>query len=121
MRRRGYRPRTRPPGKAPLANWLLHTTWPRYGLAAAPLRSGEMQADARRRLVGTADSVQPGQVMRQVLDVGIAQRLGDTGHVAGVVGAMSGLEVLQLLDDVVVLLAGNARDCVLSHEAAQVA
>ena len=46
---------------------------------------------------------------------------GDAGHVAGIVGPPSRLEVGQLLLDVLRPLAGDARNLVLADEAAEVA
>ena len=63
---------------------------------------------------GLALLAQAGDVVRQVFDVGFAQGLRHAGHVAGIVGAAARLEVFQLLDDIVVLLPGDARNLVLA-------
>src|SRR5690349_19420786 len=55
-------------------------------------------------------------VVRQVQDVLVAERPGDAGHAARVVGARARLESLQFLDDVLRMLARDARDLVLPGE-----
>src|SRR5262245_18083654 len=65
--------------------------------------------------------LQPGQVVAEVVDVGVVQRARHAGHVAGVVGARLVLEGLELLDHVVVVLPRDAGDLVLPREAAEVA
>src|SRR3989454_5967487 len=61
------------------------------------------------------------EVVPEILDVLVAQRARHAGHAARVVGPHATLEVPALLDDVVVVLPGGARDLVLADEAAQVA
>src|SRR4029078_5213557 len=61
------------------------------------------------------------EVVREGLDVLRTQRARDAGHVAGIAGALPRLEVRELLDDVGVVLPGDARDLVLAEEAAEVA
>ena len=65
--------------------------------------------------------LQPRDVIRQRVDLLVGEPSRHAGHVAGIVGALLGAEILQLLDDVVVFLAGDARDLVLAGEAAEVA
>src|SRR5712691_10358068 len=61
------------------------------------------------------------EVVPEILDVLIAQRARHAGHAARVVGPHAILEVPELLDDVFVVLPGDARNLVLAGEAAQVA
>src|SRR3989454_6346480 len=61
------------------------------------------------------------EVVPEILDVLVAQRAPHAGHAARVVGPHAILEVPELLDDVFVVLPGDARDLVLAGEAAQVA
>lgn len=62
----------------------------------------------------TLDLPQAGYVVRQIFNISITQGLRHTGHVAGIIGACARLEIVQLLDDVVVLLACDFRYFVLS-------
>ena len=64
-------------------------------------------------------SLEVGDVLRQALDVVVGQRAGDARHVAGVVGAALGLEIGELLPDVLGTLPGDLRDLVLADEAAR--
>src|SRR6266581_1123552 len=64
--------------------------------------------------------VQARDVVREILDVLLGDGLGDAGHAAGIVGARARLEGLKLLDHVLGVLAGNARNLVLPGEASQV-
>src|SRR5467141_297376 len=61
------------------------------------------------------------EVVPEILDILVAQRARHAGHAARVVGPHAFLEVPELLDDVFVVLPGDARDLVLAGEAAQVA
>src|SRR5258708_6952226 len=61
------------------------------------------------------------EVMPEILDVLVVQRARHACHAARVVGPRAILEVPELLDDVFVVLPGDARDLVLAGEAAQVA
>src|SRR5712671_6165509 len=65
--------------------------------------------------------IQARDVMREILDVLLGDGLGDAGHVAGIVGARARLEGLELLDHVLGVLAGDARNLVLAGESSQVA
>src|SRR5258705_6184462 len=86
---------------------------------ARPARStvseAAMQSCLRIALVQARD------VMREILDVLLGDGLGDAGHAAGIVGARARLEGLELLDHVLRVLAGDARNLVLSCESSQVA
>ena len=62
-----------------------------------PVTRGERNGRTSRHPEVAAKSVQVGDVVGQVLDVVVGQRVRDARHVAGVVGAPLGLEVLQLL------------------------
>src|SRR5207302_9612858 len=61
------------------------------------------------------------EVVPEILDVLVAQRARHAGHAPRVVGPGAILEVPELLDDVFVVLPGDARNLVLAGEAAQVA
>src|SRR5207247_9743014 len=61
------------------------------------------------------------EVVPEILDVLVAQRSRHAGHAARVVGPHATLEVPELLDDVFVVLPGDAGDLVLAGDAAQVA
>src|SRR5437879_511826 len=76
---------------------------------------GAAEATARARLLKRSE------VVPEILDVLVAQRARHAGHAARVVGPHATLEVPELLDDVFVVLPGDARDLVLAGEAAQVA
>src|ERR1700752_1005602 len=66
-------------------------------------------------------SAQVHEVVREVDDVLVVDRLSNRGHVSCVVGAPARLEVAQLFDDVVGLLPRHARNLVLALEAAEMA
>src|SRR5216684_7267770 len=100
----------RPGGKR--VETLLH------GRAGQPFRSNNVraaEAAARARLLKRSE------VVPEILDILVAQRARYAGHAARVVGPHAILEVPELLDDVFVVLPGDARDLVLAGEAAQVA
>src|SRR2546430_6751848 len=85
--------------------------------AAACGRNNRQATGAWRR--GASPSIEIGDVLGKVLDIGVRQRGGHAGHVARVIGPASGLEVLKLLLDVLRVLAGEARDLVLSDKPTQ--
>src|SRR5207244_2260539 len=60
-------------------------------------------------------------VMREILDVLLGDGLGDAGHAAGIVCAHARLEGFELLDHVLRVLAGDARNLVLPGESSQMA
>src|SRR5262249_54997664 len=60
-------------------------------------------------------------VIGKGLDVLVLERLGGSGHVAVEIGALPRLELAQLRQEIVVLLARNARDVLLSAQRRTVA
>src|SRR5262245_12671181 len=78
-------------------------------------------AQAAQASIPSNRLVEARNVVGQVLDVLLADRLGNAGHVARVVGARAGLERLQLPDHVLGVLARDARDLVLALHPSQVA
>src|SRR2546427_4201383 len=88
--------------------------------SAKPARDRISDAPVRSRFrIGLL--VQARDVMREILDVLLGDGLGDAGHAAGVVGARARLEGFELLDHVLGMLAGDARNLVLPGESSQMA
>src|SRR5437879_13358589 len=87
------------------------------GQAAMPTWSDNVRApDAASR----ARLLERSEVVPEILDVLVAQRARHAGHADRVVGPHATLEVPELLDDVFIVLPGDARDLVMAGEAAQV-
>src|SRR5262245_35359955 len=101
------------------------TPTPGSGVIPITSTAGSLWASARAQAaqasIPSNRLVEARNVMRQVLDVLLADGLGDAGHAAGVVGARARLEGLELLDDVLGVLACDPRDLVLPLHASQVA
>src|SRR6266478_6194998 len=88
--------------------------------SAKPARDRISDAPVRSRFrIGLL--IQARDVMREILDVLLGDGLGDAGHAAGIIGARARLEGFQLLDHVLGVLAGDARNLVLPRESSQVA
>src|SRR5436309_7590521 len=83
--------------------------------ASSRVSEAAMQSCLRIALVQARD------VMREILDVLLGDGLGDAGHAAGIVGARARLEGFELLDHVLRMLAGDARNLVLPGESSQMA
>src|SRR6266581_2776238 len=88
--------------------------------SAKPARDRISDAPVRSRFrIGLL--IQARDVMREILDVLLGDGLGDAGHAAGIVGARARLEGFELLDHVLRVLAGDARNLVLPGESSQMA
>src|SRR5438128_10515890 len=72
-----------------------------------------------RRPGARDESVQIGDVLRQVFDILVRECPSDAGHIACIVGAASCLEVEELLFDVLGILSSDTRNLVLPHDAAE--
>src|SRR5882724_907079 len=110
---RGVTPITSTDGVSSCSAGFCAEFWakPAAGAAARPTQ----------RRTGPGSLVQARNVVRQVLDVLLAEGLGNAGHATGIVGARACLEGSQLLDDVFRVLARDARNFVLSGESSEVA
>ena len=107
-----------------LPGWMqVRAASPVFSRSRWAARTGLFPSASRRRgraNAGSLSRVPRGSAPRFSMSCSLS--VFDTlRHVAGVVGALARLEVAQLLDDVVVVLARDARDLVLAREAAEVA
>src|SRR5258708_28086111 len=82
-----------------------------------PTTRSQYAALSTQHIALALPSIQRCNVRRQRLQILIGNRAQHCGHVARVVGAPPGLEVLQLLEHIFVMLAAGLRDFVLSAEA----
>src|SRR6266496_1626591 len=114
---RGVTPITSTAGVSSCSAGFSAQAAPRASAKPARDRTSEAPVKSRFR-IGLL--VQARDVVREILDVLLGDGLGDAGHAAGVVGARARLEGLELLDHVLGVLAGNARNLVLPGEASQV-
>ena len=102
------------PRAVPATNYLMTTPQGSMPTQIPPKLRLHGMAAGVLACTGSALLAQAGDVVRQVFDVSFAQGLRHAGHVAGIVGAGTRLEVFQLLDDIVVLLSGDTRNLVLA-------
>src|SRR3989442_14618688 len=115
---RGVAPTTSMTGVSSYSAGVSAQTAPRA--SAKPARDRISDAPVRSRF-RIALLVQARDVMREILDVLLGDGLGDAGHAAGIVGARARLEGFELLDHVLRMLAGDARNLVLPGESSQMA
>src|SRR5712691_10520122 len=88
--------------------------------SAKPARDRISDAPVKSRF-RIAPLFQARDVMREILDILPGDGLGDAGHAAGIVCAHARLEGFELLDHVLWVLAGDARNLVLPGESSQMA
>src|SRR6267143_297534 len=115
---RGVTPMISTAGVSSCSAGFSAQTAPRASAKPARDRISDAPVKSRFRI---ALLVQARDVMREILDVLLGDGLGDAGHAAGIVGARARLEGLELLDHVLGVLAGDARNLVLPCESSQVA
>src|SRR2546422_819621 len=115
---RGVTPMTSMAGVSSCSAGFSAQTAPRASAKPARDRISDAPVKSRFRI---ALLFQARDVMREILDVLPGDGLGDAGHAAGIVGAHARLEGFELLDHVLRMLAGDARNLVLPGESSQMA
>src|SRR5882762_3134677 len=115
---RGVTPMISTAGVSSCSAGFSAQTAPRASAKPARDRISDAPVKSRFRI---ALLLQARDVMREILDVPLGDGLGDAGHAAGIVGARARLEGFELLDHVLRVLAGDARNLVLTGEPSKVA